>query len=161
MIELIFIIVIIGILSAVAIPRLAATRDDAKVAQCADSLTLFMRDISSYYTSQGKYSTIMSDMSNVEVFETIPITQSGNEGEYYFVCDKIKAVQTSADAAVTLTFSKVTDILGNLRTNLNAKATSISQANVDGDLGYLLDKKNIATIGLGIDHPIVGIRIKR
>ena len=31
MIELIFVIVIIGILAAVAIPRLAATRDDAKM----------------------------------------------------------------------------------------------------------------------------------
>jgi len=30
MIELIFVIVIIGILAAVAIPKLAATRDDAK-----------------------------------------------------------------------------------------------------------------------------------
>ena len=31
MIELIFVIVIIGILAAVAIPKLAATRDDAKI----------------------------------------------------------------------------------------------------------------------------------
>ena len=33
MIELIFVIVIIGILAAVAIPKLAATRDDAKVSK--------------------------------------------------------------------------------------------------------------------------------
>ncbi len=33
MIELVFIIVVIGILSAIAIPRLAATRDDAQVAK--------------------------------------------------------------------------------------------------------------------------------
>ncbi len=31
MIELIFVIVIIGILAAVAIPKLAATRDDAQI----------------------------------------------------------------------------------------------------------------------------------
>lgn len=33
MIELVFVIVIIGILSAIAIPRLAATRDDAQIAK--------------------------------------------------------------------------------------------------------------------------------
>lgn len=33
MIELVFVIVVIGILSAIAIPRLAATRDDAQVAK--------------------------------------------------------------------------------------------------------------------------------
>ena len=35
MIELIFVIVIIGILAAVAIPKLAATRDDAKISSIA------------------------------------------------------------------------------------------------------------------------------
>ena len=39
MIELIFVIVIIGILAAVAIPRLAATRDDAKVSKMANAIT--------------------------------------------------------------------------------------------------------------------------
>lgn len=33
MIELVFVIVVIGILSAIAIPRLAATRDDAQIAK--------------------------------------------------------------------------------------------------------------------------------
>ena len=33
MIELVFVIVIIGILAAVAVPRLAATRDDAEIAK--------------------------------------------------------------------------------------------------------------------------------
>ena len=39
MIELIFVIVIIGILAAVAIPRLAATRDDAKVSKIAHAIS--------------------------------------------------------------------------------------------------------------------------
>jgi len=38
MIELIFVIVILGILAAVAIPRLAATRDDAKVTAAASDI---------------------------------------------------------------------------------------------------------------------------
>lgn len=161
MIELIFVIVIVGILASVVIPRLAATRDDAKVATCVESTTLFIRDISTYYTSQGKYSTNIKDMTNVEVYETTTITENGDAGEYYFVCDKTKAVMTAADAAITFKFSKVTDALGNKRANLNATMASITQGSVDGDLGYLLDKKNIATTGVGIDHAITGIRTKR
>ena len=63
MIELIFVIVIIGILAAVAIPKLAATRDDAKVATCMDGASSFMTQATSYYTSQGNLGKI-SDMTN-------------------------------------------------------------------------------------------------
>lgn len=47
MIELIFVIVIIGILAAVAIPRLAATRDDAKVSKMAHAIATAKSEISS------------------------------------------------------------------------------------------------------------------
>ena len=120
-----------------------------------------MRDVSTYYISQGVYALDMKEMSDVEVYMTTPIRKSGNAGEYYFVCDKTKDVMTSADAAITFKFSKVTDSLGNKRTNLNATMASITQGTVDGDLGYLLDKKHIATTGLGIDHALTGIRTKR
>jgi len=39
MIELVFVIVIIGILAAVAIPRLAATRDDAEISKARTTLS--------------------------------------------------------------------------------------------------------------------------
>ena len=66
MIELIFVIVILGILAAVAIPRLAATRDDAELAKAATNLSTIVSDIGAYYTSKGNMSTTVSDMSNVE-----------------------------------------------------------------------------------------------
>jgi len=53
MIELIFVIVILGILAAVAIPRLAATRDDAKVATLATNATSLVTDITAAYTATG------------------------------------------------------------------------------------------------------------
>ena len=65
MIELIFVIVILGILAAVAIPRLAATRDDAEVSKAATNIATIIGDIQGYYTSQGKLSTTISDMSSV------------------------------------------------------------------------------------------------
>ena len=53
MIELIFVIVIIGILAAVAIPKLAATRDDAKVAKELTNLSTCIGDIGATYTAAG------------------------------------------------------------------------------------------------------------
>ncbi len=53
MVELIFVIVIIGILAAVAIPRLAVTRDDAKIAKTVSNLKILLYDASSFYMSQG------------------------------------------------------------------------------------------------------------
>jgi len=53
MIELIFVIVIIGILAAVAIPKLAATRDDAKVSTELNNLATCINDVGTFYTSKG------------------------------------------------------------------------------------------------------------
>ena len=64
MIELIFVIVILGILAAVAIPRLAATRDDAEVAKAASNIATALSEVTAYYTSQGKFDTDFSKMSN-------------------------------------------------------------------------------------------------
>ena len=69
MIELIFVIVILGILAAVAIPRLAATRDDAEVSKAATNIQTLITDLGSYYTSQGEFagtaSAATASMTNV------------------------------------------------------------------------------------------------
>jgi general secretion pathway protein G len=59
MIELIFVIVILGILAAVAIPKLAATRDDAAATKAAMNLAVYIGDIGAYYTAHG--SATLSD----------------------------------------------------------------------------------------------------
>ena len=64
MIELIFVIVILGILAAVAIPRLAATRDDAEVAKAASNIATALSEVTAYYTSQGQFVDDFSQMSN-------------------------------------------------------------------------------------------------
>jgi len=65
MIELIFVIVIIGILASVAIPRLAATRDDAKIATALSETGMILRETTSYYTANGHFDDVASNMSNV------------------------------------------------------------------------------------------------
>jgi general secretion pathway protein G len=67
MIELIFVIVILGILAAVAVPRLAATRDDANVARGATELATLISDVGSSFTAQGTMSTDYRTMTNVDL----------------------------------------------------------------------------------------------
>jgi type II secretory pathway pseudopilin PulG len=53
MIELIFVIVIIGILAAVAIPKLAATRDDATDTKIKANVATCISDYVAAYTASG------------------------------------------------------------------------------------------------------------
>ena len=57
MIELIFVIVIIGILAAVAIPKLAATRDDAKLSKEIANAKTCVNDAGAAYTATGVLDT--------------------------------------------------------------------------------------------------------
>ena len=70
MIELIFVIVILGILAAVAIPRLAATRDDAEITKSISNTTLAVRDAMSYYTARGEFNKIPANMTNVALVKS-------------------------------------------------------------------------------------------
>ena len=75
MIELIFIIVILGILAAVAIPRLSATRKDANIAKSAMDAATAVHDMGTYYTSQSHFSYDADSMTNVPL-----LPESGGSG---------------------------------------------------------------------------------
>ena len=125
MIELIFVIVILGILAAVAIPRLAATRDDAEVAKVATNMSTLVSDIGSYYTSQGKLASTLEGMTNVAVPGlTIPTTAGGTG------TGNISVAGTDC-FSVTITTAK-TPTAGDYSVD------SIKFANIDG----AADKKN-------------------
>ena len=80
MIELIFVIVILGILASVAIPRLAATRTDAEVAAAVANLRTLLNDVASYYAVKGEFGTTVKwkDITNVtlQLSRNNPITAS-------------------------------------------------------------------------------------
>ena len=66
MIELIFVIVILGILASVAIPRLAATREDAEISAAVANLRTLVNDINAYYTVKGTFDNVKwKDITNV------------------------------------------------------------------------------------------------
>ena len=91
MIELIFVIVVIGILSAIAVPKFAATRDDARVVASLASVKEAMNNVSAAYTARpssvqhrqdwygGTYDHSKKNGGCIAVFTYI----SGNEVRMY------------------------------------------------------------------------------
>ena len=70
MIELIFVIVILGILASVAIPRLAATRTDAEIAATVANLRTILSDAASYYAVKGSFTGAKwQDITNVPLLK--------------------------------------------------------------------------------------------
>ena len=55
MIELIFVIVILGILASVAIPRLASTRTDAEISATVANIRTLISDAAAYYAVKGEF----------------------------------------------------------------------------------------------------------
>ena len=64
MIELIFVIVIIGILAAVAIPKLAENRDNAAAKVCESEQTQLIKELAAWYTKYSGFDNI-GKMTNI------------------------------------------------------------------------------------------------
>ena len=77
MIELIFVIVILGILAAVAIPKLAATRDDAEITKGLQEISMAVQDLTSHYTAHGKFADTLTEMSNVPLTGKVTTNADG------------------------------------------------------------------------------------
>ncbi|ALV24625.1 putative type II secretion system protein [Campylobacter iguaniorum] len=58
MIELVFVIVILGILASIAVPKLAATRDDTEVTKAVVEMKDAITQLTAYYTVNGKFLTV-------------------------------------------------------------------------------------------------------
>ena len=115
MIELVFVIVILGILASVAIPKLAATRDDANIAKASTELSSLISDMGSYYTAQGHFGKV-SEMTNVALMQgadgaqtsadTIDMNASTSQVFYWDKqrkknCISIKAIDSTGELNVT------------------------------------------------------------
>ena len=73
MIELIFVIVIIGILAAIAVPKLAATRDDAKLSTDISNMAICVKEVSSRYVASG-YDIVAGDSKACDTVTCYNIT---------------------------------------------------------------------------------------
>jgi len=123
MIELIFVIVILGILAAVAVPKLAATRSDAEVSAKAHMIMTGATEIASFAVAKGYTEDDLSSMSN-------SITTLVDSGDAVLDVDNSKAtvIVGSASECITIKITKNVsdDILSVLFGDTNGDAKCIS-----------------------------------
>lgn len=106
MVELIFVIVILGILAAVAIPKLAATRTDAEVSKTAQNIMVATFEIASYAVAKGFTDTNLSVMSNAISSLDAVLTNSKATIAFGGVadCTVIEVVSGANDENLTISF---------------------------------------------------------
>ena len=157
MIELIFVIVILGVLASVAIPRLAATRDDAEVAKAATNLTTAVSDITAYYTAKGKFtSSVQTDFTQITnaltkdgklnvkgsttcVEVILPTNAGGNQGNSDAVKITLNFAASGKDDAVCKQLKKLPGIksmCGKSGTNESISSTCEIQVGGSGGIQF-------------------------
>lgn len=70
--ELVFVIVILGILAAIALPKFSSSRDEAEASKSLNNLKTLINDISIYALKNSDLST-MNFMSNVSGVENVDL----------------------------------------------------------------------------------------
>ena len=135
MIELIFVIVILGILASVAIPRLAGTREDAEISTAVANLRTLLGDAASYYVLKGTF----TDAKWAEI-TSVPLKKTGGDA----MDAATNAIGTTATAYLKV--GDVNDCIGVHVVNKNGNAPAyIKFTKGTGDLcTKVLDSKPVA-----------------
>ncbi|MCI6344031.1 MAG: type II secretion system GspH family protein [Campylobacter sp.] len=130
MIELIFVIVILGILASVAIPRLAATREDAEISAAVANLRTLVSDINSYYVAKGTFTDAKwNQITNV------PLQKDTNG-----------AAMDSTTAVTAKAYLKVGNVKDCIDVQIGGKNTGSTDTNTNNKQTHIkIAKKNGAT----------------
>lgn len=81
--ELIFVIIILGILAAIALPRLNISKDEAELSKSLNNLKILINDLSIYALKNDKLSTLRA-MSNVKEIQNVDLSQISGTKEAFF-----------------------------------------------------------------------------
>ena len=86
LIELLIVVVIIGILAAIAIPKFASTKDKAKLASVKTDLRNLMTAQEAYFSDKATYSTAANltttGYANLSTGNTVGTTDAGSANGY-------------------------------------------------------------------------------
>ena len=83
MVELVFVIVVVGILSAVAIPKLAATRDDAEISRARTTIASLRNAIS----TERQKRILRGDFSDVNGSAALKLLEYGISSDWSLAGD--------------------------------------------------------------------------
>ena len=111
MIELIFVIVILGILASVAGPRLAGTKADAEISAAVANLRTLVSDANIYLVAKGEFpasTTKWSEITNVPLAsaaDTAPTSDANLKVGKDSDCIKVKMVNKDANKPAHIVFT--------------------------------------------------------
>jgi general secretion pathway protein G len=144
MIELIFGIILIAILATVAIPKLMATREDAKAARTLENINTIRKELWEYAHAKGRVEDNYSKMSDTaKLLEDMGLAEEVQDGDKLDL--KIKVVKDE-DYCVQFELYQTTDpVTGNQVTELNLSKNE----NNDGAACKIVQDKAYA-----VDYPI-------
>lgn len=101
--ELIFVIVILGILAAIALPRLGSSKDEAEISKALSNLKTTISDITTYALKNDALASVGA-MSNVAGLENVDLTSfSGTQN--------VKFKVGSDEACVNFVFVNESNVL--------------------------------------------------
>lgn len=81
--ELVFVIVILGILAAIALPKMSSSKDEAEVSKSLNNLKTLINDIS-IYTLKNDHLRSIKTMSNVSGIENVDLGNFNGAKEVNF-----------------------------------------------------------------------------
>ena len=124
MIELIFVIVIIGLLVSIAMIKFNVTRDDAKISLVANNIKISTDEIVAYVTAHDKLDNNITSMSKAldYMIKTNQATLDSNQTVKIKMgnisdCAKLYIQKNSTGAILNLSFASTTDSLCNALKN--------------------------------------------
>jgi general secretion pathway protein G len=120
----------------VAIPRLAATRDDAKIATGLSEVAMVIREMSNHYTAKGEFQADpITDVTNVELYDTTDCNKTATTlatGETYIYCTPDNAgdlegciTYTVNNSEGNLTVAPVTNPTGDICKGIQGSTTFV------------------------------------
>jgi prepilin-type N-terminal cleavage/methylation domain-containing protein len=140
MIELIFVIVIIGILAAVAVPKLAATRTDAKISAISQEVQSAVSEVANYVTAQGGKA---NDKKLTEMSQVLKQAVDQGKAEENSNGDQVDLYGDDTTPCVTLKTDETT-------------LTVSTNANADGQVC-----KGVKDIVKDAEYQVAGSSVKR
>ena len=140
MIELIFVIVILGILASVAVPRLAGTKADAEESAAVANLRTLVSDLNTYYVATGDIpdTTTWNQITNVPLEGATEKAVNGTANAYLTVgddkqCIGFNIVRETGDVPAYIKFTKNASAKGVCDKVLKAKSVeAYLNSKVDG-----------------------------
>ncbi len=79
MIELVFVVLIVSILAAIAMPRINSVKDDTEAAKVASNLNTLIKDVKQFYHLQYDFVSNYNDLSIKDVTDVILAPAAGSD----------------------------------------------------------------------------------